>query len=410
MFDRDFMPTCLPRFANSAAPRGPRKTFAALAAGAALLAGASDLPSAHASEAASKYKVLHDFTGGSDGAWPAGDLVADKKGNLYGTTSAGGTNGAGLVFKLAPDGTETVIHSFTGGADGDLPMSGLLKGPKGTFFGVTEIGGKYGAGNVYEVTTDGVLTSLYDFGAYGGDGWNPTCELVWGRDGQLVGTTINGGANGYGTVFEVTVDGKETILHDFSAGADGRYPRAGVVMDGAGSLYGTAFNAGNGSSGTVYRIDATGAFSTLQTFDAASGYFPYASLTLDPEGNLYGTTTAGGTTGNGTVFKLAADGTYTVLHSFTGGADGSSPQAQLFLDKQGNLVGTTNGGGVGYNGTVFSLAPDGQLTTLHTFDGTTGSHSLAGLIRDPAVDAHSLYGSTYSGGANGSGVLFRLRK
>jgi uncharacterized repeat protein (TIGR03803 family) len=401
--------TCQHRLLSSTRTRGFRKTVGALAAGAAFLAGALGLPAAHASETNPKFRVVHDFTSSTDGAWPAGALISDKDGNLYGTTSTGGPNGAGTVFKLAPDGTESLIHTFNG-VDGNLPMSGLLKGPHGKFYGVTEIGGKYGAGNVYEVTKDGVLTSIFEFGATPGDGWNPVCDLAWGPHGELVGTTVNGGANGYGTVFQVTLDGKETILHSFSIGADGRYPAAGVVLDPAGNVYGTTHNANDGSSGTAYKIDAQGVFSVLYTFDDASGFFPHAAMTLDADGNLYGTTEAGGDYANGTVFKLTPGGAHTVLHSFTGGADGSTPVAPLYRDKDGNLVGTTSWGGQGYHGTIFMLAPDGLLTTLYTFDGTTGNNSMAGVVRDPATGVHAIYGSTYSGGATGGGVIFRLKK
>jgi uncharacterized repeat protein (TIGR03803 family) len=385
-----------------------RKTFGALAA-AACLAGALGLPAAHASETNPKFRVVHDFTSSTDGSWPAGALISDKDGNLYGTTSTGGPNGAGTVFKLAPDGTETLLHAFNG-ADGNLPMSGLLKGPQGKFYGVTEIGGKYGAGNVYEITKDGVVRVIHEFGAAPGDGWNPVCDLAWSPDGALLGTTVNGGANGYGTVFKVTLDGQATLLHSFSVGADGRYPAAGVVVDAAGNLFGTTHNANDGSSGTVYEIDARGAFSVLHTFDDATGFFPHAALTLDADGNLYGTTEAGGDFANGTVFKVTPGGTHSVLYSFTGGADGSTPVAPLFRDNDGNLVGTTSWGGQGFHGTIFELGAGGQFTTLYTFDGTTGNNAMTGLVRDPKAGVHALYGATYSGGANGGGVIFRLKK
>jgi uncharacterized repeat protein (TIGR03803 family) len=393
---------------SSARHGGFRKTLGVLAAGAVFMAGAFGLPAAHAAELALNYQVLYTFTGGNDGGWPAGNLIADKQGNLYGMTSVGGPNGAGTVFKLAPDGTESVIYHFNG-ADGNLPMAGLLADAAGNFYGVTEIGGKYGAGNVFRVTPDGVYTSLYDFGASNVDGFNPVCQLVWGPHGELVGTTVNGGTGHLGTVFSVTLDGKATILHNFT-GMDGEYPPAGVVMDAAGSLYGVTHNTSPGSSGTVYKIDANGVFSVLYTFDNASGFFTHAALTLDANQNLYGTTQAGGATGYGNVFKLTPDGTFTALYSFTGGADGSSPSAQLFLDRKGNLIGTTLAGGNGDNGTIFSVAPDGTLTTLHSFNGTKGSHSQGGLVRDPAAGVLWLYGTTYAGGSSGNGVVYRVRR
>ena len=139
-------------------------------------------------------------------------------------------------------------------------------------------------------------------------------------------------------------------------------------------------------------------------------YFSHAALTLVAQGHLYGTAGAGGASGNGTVFKLTPSGVFRVLYSFTGGADGSEPEAPVFLDKQGNLLGTTNWGGYQYNGTVFSLAPDGTLTTLYSFDGATGSYSRAGLVRDPAAGVLWFYGTANAGGGTGNGTIFRVRK
>jgi uncharacterized repeat protein (TIGR03803 family) len=369
---------------------------------------AASTGAAAAAQSASPFQILYTFTGGNDGGWPAGNLIADKSGNLYGTTSVGGPNGAGTVFKLAPDGTETVLYHFTGGDDGDLPMSSLLRDSEGNFYGVTEIGGKYGAGNVFKLTPDGVETSIYDFGTTTTDGWNPICQLIWGPHHELLGTTENGGTDNYGTVFGVTLAGKETILHNFT-GTEGRYPAAGLVMDPAGNVYGATFNSGDGSSGTIYKINAKGKFHTLYTLSEASGYWVHASLTLDEKGNLYGTASAGGTYDDGTVFKLAKSGALKVLYSFTGKADGSVPVAPVYRDQLGNLYGTTSSGGDGDNGTVFALAPNHKLTTLYSFTGTTGSHSQAGFIKDPAEGTPWLYGSTYSGGS-GNGVIFRVKK
>jgi uncharacterized repeat protein (TIGR03803 family) len=373
---------------------------ASCALGLAALAGATTATSAP------HFQTLYTFTGGADGGWPAGNLIADKSGNLYGTTSVGGPNGAGTVFKLAPDGTETVLYHFTGATDGDLPMSSLVMDKQGNLYGVTEIGGANGLGNVFKVTPQGVETTLYSFGASESDGANPICQLVWGSHHELLGTTVNGGADHDGTVFKVTMDGKETVLHSFN-GDDGRFPHGGVVLDKAGNLYGTAFNAGAGSSGTLFKIDAKGDFSVLYTLSNATGYFPYSSLKLDKDGNLYGTATAGGADNDGTVFELTTGGVLKVLYSFTG-ADGSDPTASLFLDKQGNLLSTTNGGGAGGYGTVFSLAPGGKLTTLYAFTGATGSYSQAGLIKDKEEGSGWFYGSTYAGGS-GNGVIFRVK-
>jgi uncharacterized repeat protein (TIGR03803 family) len=391
----------------------PISRIAGMAVSCIALAALAHAPAARA---AKRFQTLYTFTGSADGGWPAGNLIADKSGNLYGTTSIGGPNGAGTVFKLAPDGSEAVLYNFTGATDGDLPMSGLLTDSAGNFYGVTEIGGKNGAGNVFKLAPDGTETTIYSFGATRTDGYNPICQLIWGPNKTLLGTTVNGGTGALGTVFQVTLDGQETILHNFT-GSDGQYPHAGLVMDTAGNAYGTTTNTAKGDSGTVYKIDSAGNFSTVYTFSNASGYDPFSSLTLDKSGNLYGTAMAGGAHNYGTVFKLTAGGTLTVLYSFTGGRDGGEPEAPVLLDKQGNLVSTTSGGGVGDNGTVFSLAPNGTLTTLFTFrspggnhfQDSTGSHSQAGLIKDVPAGAGWLYGTTYAGGT-GNGVVFRIKE
>ena len=361
---------------------------------------------------ATSLQTLYTFAGGNDdGAWPAGNLVADKNGYLYGTTSTGGPNGAGTVFKLAPDGTETVLYHFTGGNDGNTPMAGLLMDSNGDLYGVTEIGGKFGEGNVFKLTPDGVETSIYDFGTHKSDGGNPICQLIWSRNHELLGTTVNAGAGTDGTVFRVSLTGKETILHAFT-GIDGEYPRAGLVMDSAGNLYGTTFNSSGtatSGTGTAFEITAQGDFKELYAFVPASGYFPYAALTLDKSGNLYGTTTAGGAYNYGTVFKLTTSGSLTVLHSFTNGTDGASPEAPVFMTKSGDLWGTTASGGKADYGTIFRLRPDGTLTTLHAFTGSNGGFSQTGLIEDSAIGGGWLYGSTYAGGS-GNGVLFRVQR
>lgn len=440
MFKRDVAcdeAACQRMLPSSAKRNGFRKTMRALAAGTALIAGAPGLPAAHAGGTAAAaaaatadklaaqklaaeraaaarltYKVLYTFTGGNDGAWPAGNLVADTQGNLYGMTSAGGPNGAGVVYKLAPDGTQTVLFHFNG-ANGNLPMAGLTPDAAGNLYGVTETGGKYGWGNVFKLTPEGVLTSLYDFGGTNGDGLNPVCQLVWGANGELVGTTVNGGTGAVGTVFSVSLDGKGTILHSFaSSGAEGKYPPAGAAVDAAGNVYGVTHTAGGGNSGTVWKVDTAGAFSVLYTLDNQSGYFSHAALTVGPDQSLYGSTQGGGASGYGTIFRVNPDRTLNVLYSFTGGADGGAPNAPLMLDRKGDLYGTTQGAGGAFSGTIFSLATDGTFKTMYSFNstGSTGAYPAAGVIRDPAAGLLWLYGTTYAGGANGSGVIFRVLK
>jgi uncharacterized repeat protein (TIGR03803 family) len=247
----------------------------------------------------------------------------DTAGNLYGTTQNGGSGGGcsfgcGTVFKLAPAGNETVLHSFTGSpGDGGRPVAGLIMDTAGNLYGTT---------------------------AEGGSG---TC------------TVINGvPVSGCGTVFKLDPAGNETVLHSFTGGSDGIQALAALIMDQAGNLYGTTELGGSFGFGTVFKLDPSGNETVLHTFtggnDGATPFF--AGLIMDTAGNLYGTTFNGGASGYGTVFELDTAGNETVLHSFTGSpGDGASPPAALIMDKAGNLYGTTLIGGASGFGTVFKL-------------------------------------------------------
>ena len=360
------------------------------------------------------FDSLYTFAGdNTDGNWPAGALVADPTGTIWGTTSSGGPNGAGTVFKYTPGGTETMVYHFTGGNDGDMPDGGLLKASNGDFFGTTYIGGKYGLGTIFKVTPAGVLTTIYSFGTNANDGGNPRGELIWSADHQLAGVTVNGGAGNVGTVFKVSLQGKETILHGF-AGPDGQYPRAALVMDKAGNMYGTTYDtfssAVNAGNGTAFKIDPAGNFTVIYNFLGATGYGPSAPMVLDPSGNLIGTTQNGGADNNGAIFKLTPAGKATVLYTFTGGNDGGRPIAPVTLTKAGAMLSTTFEGGKNGYGTVYRLTAAGKLQTLHTFDSTDGRFSQSGLLIDAPVSELFLYGLTYSGGSNGNGNIYSITR
>jgi uncharacterized repeat protein (TIGR03803 family) len=319
--------------------------------------------------------ILHSFNfNGTDGNYPYSGLVLDKKGNLYGTTTNGGTYALGTVFKLASSGTETILWSFGSGTDGHLPQNGLVLDSNGDLCGTTPSGGTYNEGTVFELKRSGKReTILHSFDFNGTDGYVPHASLVRDKEGNLYGTTIYGGAycgyeGGCGTVFEVTVSGTETILHSFDYnGTDGTNPYASLIMDKEGNLYGTTSYGGTYNWGTVFELTQSGTEWTekvLYSFGqvVGDGRYPYAGLIMDKKGNLYGTTVNGGTynscaTGCGTVFKLALSGAETVLHSFGASGDGQNPQGGLVSDKEGNLYGTTSGGGAFSYGTVFKVTP-----------------------------------------------------
>ena len=361
---------------------------------------------------AQTYDVLHNFTGGADGAIPQASLVLDAAGNLYGTTSAGGTSNLGTIFKLDANGTKTVLHSFAGGTDGATPQAGLTRDAAGNFYGTTTVGGGSNSGTVFKLDANGTETVLYTFMG-GVDGKLPNGPLVLDASGNLYGTTNDGGkANacffgyfGCGVVFKLDTAGRETVLYTFTGGIDGGEPYfAGLVRDAAGNLYGTTAAGGTSDNGTVFKLDTTGTETVLYSF-GNEGAQPFAGLVRDASGNLYGTTNNGGS-GFGVVFKLDTAGKEKVLHKFTGGADGAIPQASLVLDTAGNLYGTTTAGGVLNLGTVFKLDANGAETVLHSFTGgADGKSPYASLVLDPSGN---LYGTTTGGGASNLGTVFKI--
>jgi uncharacterized repeat protein (TIGR03803 family) len=297
--------------------------------------------------------VLYNFcsVGGdscADGSAPASGLVMDSAGNLYGTTRQGGAQGPlyGTVFKLSPDGTLTTLHSFSNnGVDGVNPAAGLVMDSKGNLYGTTYTGGVSNSGVVYRVTPNGKETIVHSFGATSVDGGGPAnVTLVRDRQGNLYGTTAFGGTHGDGTVFQISAQSGYSILYNFGASrTDGINPEAGLTVDSRGNLYGTTVSGGKYDIGTVFRISPSGAKTTLHSFqnNGVDGYDCYAPLIRDAQGALYGVTYRGGANGFGTVFEISSKGIETVLHAFGSGTDGINPQGRLVLDSQGNLYGTT---------------------------------------------------------------------
>jgi uncharacterized repeat protein (TIGR03803 family) len=263
-----------------------------------------------------KETVLYSFTGYPvDGADPYARVVRDRAGNLYGTASSGGAYGDGVVFKLDTTGKQTVLHTFTGGPDGGFPLGDLILDGAGNLYGTTFYGGKgcaLGCGVVFKLNKAGKFTLLHTFsGTPDGDG--PHAGLLRDAAGNLYGTTSNGGAHGWGTVFKLDKTSKETILYSFTGGADGGRTRgSGLVRDPAGNLYGTTFSGGGGTCqgygagcGVVFMVSKSGKETVLHEFTGADGAQPRAGLLRDKAGNLYGTTTKGGANDSGVVFKIA---------------------------------------------------------------------------------------------------------
>jgi uncharacterized repeat protein (TIGR03803 family) len=384
---------------------------------------------------AQTFADLYSFTG-SNGEGPYAGLVRDTAGNLYGATSVGGSGqcgvlgmGCGTVFKLDRKGKETVLHSFTG-PDGDSP-NGVIRDASGNLYGTTYAGGSGqcnfgGCGTVFRLDVRGKETVLHSFTG-GADGAFPFAGVVLDAKGNLYGTTFNGGdmscgsdGLGCGVVFKLDTRGAETVLYSFTGGAtDGCNPAGGLVRDNAGNLYGTTYGCGASDFGTVFKVDADGAQTVLHSFSGGTkdGREPYAGLVQDTDGNLYGTTVYGGGTGYGgygcgTVFKVDTSGTETVLHSFSGTTDGCNPFAGVILDVKGNLYGDTQSLGPSKWGTVYELnmrkgvkGRGGRITLLHSFAGSDGAEPFGGVIRDARGN---LYGTTSGGGSFGWGTAWKL--
>ncbi|MGA7078008.1 MAG: choice-of-anchor tandem repeat GloVer-containing protein [Terriglobales bacterium] len=352
--------------------------------------------------------VLYSFLGAPDGANPIAGVILDAKGNLYGTTDNGGTSGLGTVFKLAPDGDETVLYSFAGHAEGANPYAGLVRGKKGYLYGATlYTGDNETYGTLFKVSPKGVHTVLYAFTG-GADGADPYGEnLILDKAGNLYGTGYSGGTFEEGVVFEFSASGTESVLYSFTGGTDGARPYAGVVEDKLGNFYGTTLQGGAFGLGTVYKVTPSGTETVLHSFAGGSdGATPYGGVILDSKGNLYGTTAGGGSSSAGIVFKLSPSGTETLLHTFAGGADGANPTVALVRDKAGNLYGTTSGGGSSNDGTVFEFSPSGTHTILYTFTGgADGAEPGSDLILDKQGN---LYGTTIGGGTLGLGVVYKV--
>src|ERR1019366_7771530 len=262
------------------------------------------------------------------------------------------------------------------------------------------------------------LTTLYTFCSQSGctDGANPYAELVQATNGDLYGTTQGGGTNlGYGTVFKITPGGTLTTLYSFCSQTnctDGARPYAGLVQAANGNFYGTTYSGGTNGGGTVFKITQGGTLTTLYSFcsqtNCTDGDGPYAGLVQAANGDLYGTTNGGGTNGLGTVFKIPPGGTLTTLYSFcsqTNCTDGADPTAGLVQATNGDLYGTAQEGGANGYGTVFKITPPGTLTTLHRFNGTDGATPYAGLVQ--AADG-DFYGTTGGSGINNDGTVFRI--
>jgi len=345
---------------------------------------------------AQTFTTLYSFTGGADGGQPVAGVIQDKAGNLYGTTEYGGSSSAGVVFELNTAGIETVLHSFTGGSDGGFPAAPLIRDGKGNLYGTTYYGGSSYLGTVFKIDAAGNETVLHSFAGGESDGCYPYQGLVRDKAGNLYGTTIECGSSGYGTVFKIDTAGKETILHSFTGGSsDGAYPFNGhLLVDTKGNLYGVTELGGSSGYGALYELGESRAFTVLHSFawGTSDGCYPFGTVARDKAGNFYGTASQCGTYSFGTVWKVGQKDTETVLYNFTGRLDGCDPVAGPALDSKGNLYGVA---AECLFGAVSELSKSGTMATVHIFDGPDGAYPYGELLRTAKGE---LFGTTYGRG------------
>lgn len=381
-----------------------------------------------------------------DGAHPQAPLVYGPDGNLYGLSAEGGPNLTGTVFKLTPDGQFSILYLFsalsTGGrnADGANPRGALMLSKNGHFYGITTGGGQYGSGTVFRLDLDGTLTTLHHFtgviGLDSSEGAYPVSGLVEGDDGCFYGATQYGGLGGSGSLYRITPEGIVTTLHSFAPyteglpNDDGAWPQSRMVIGPDGGFYGSAQFGGSGDSGTLFRLGADGSFNVLYSFSVThstrralhvndEGAQPIAPLVVGSDGNLYGATAVGGLSGTGTLFRLSPQGELTLLHTFAPfsryaflSRGGQIPIGGLIEFAPGLLYGSTTEGGAGSSGTVFSLGFDGSFNIVYSFSATDayfsnsdGAYPESTLL--PGIDGR-LYATTFYGGVGGSGVIYAL--
>jgi uncharacterized repeat protein (TIGR03803 family) len=379
---------------------------------------------------------VYNFGSGSDAQNPHAGLVLDSSGNLHGTSVNGGANNSGTVFGIPIRLPLSVLHNFSGGRDGATPNAGVTIDRAGNLYGTTALGGS-GFGAIYELKPlngSYILNPLYSFTG-GRDGAYPLARVVFGPNGVLYGTASKGGQNSSGVVFKLQPSPAacraalcswlETVLYRFTGGSGGGVPLFGdVIFDPTGNMYGTA--SGSVADGVVWELTPRGTWGTenvLVTFTGPNGAYPEGGVIFDTAGNLYGTTYEGGSsTCCGVIFQLVpgtGGWSENILYNFLGGNDGDLPIASPIFDSAGNLYGAVSDGAMNGGGTVFELSPPGtwtfavlsslSLTGPRACPTSYGNNHGPGPWASLAMDSTgNLYGTTCADGAYGFGNVFEL--
>lgn len=394
---------------------------------------------AEPSTAQTAFEVLHVFNKTGDGQQPMAGVQADSAGNLFGSAEFGGSHGFGAIFMLKrpPAGkttwTEKVIFSFGDGNDGGFPGSPLSVAHNDDLLSSTLMGGTANHGTIFRLIpstnplapwTEKVPVNFQ--GQSAGDGDGPLGPLSVEQNGTIFGTTSSGGTSNCGTAYQITPASnggtvKESVIFNFTCGADGGRPQIGVIADAKGNLFGTTETNGVFNNGVVFQLtppsDGSSDFqeTTILAFNVTDGAQPVANL-LGFNGSLYGVTFQGGQFGQGVVFQLMPPAqagrswTEVVLHSFSGGTDGGEPQTGIVPDGSGGFFGTASQGGATGNGNFFHLVPPAEqggtwtLTPLHQFaGGNDGSVPSGELLKR----GNAVFGTT-QGGVNGPATVYKI--
>ena len=383
-------------------------------------------PTAHAQT----FSVIHHFTGGSDGSLPQSGVTI-RGGDLFGTASAGGPHFWGVVYQAKRSGNWSISPLSYLPISGNAPLSRALFGPDGHLYGTTADGGS-NVGNVYSLTAPPSIcatlfcpwheTEIHNFSGQGGDGRGPASgDLAWDQQGNIYGTTVDGGQHGLGVVYELMRSGNnwtEVPIYSFS-GPDGSGPYAGVVIDSKGNLFGTTRVGGANDLGAIYELQYQAGVGWKETVlysfqNTTDGALPFGGLIFDSTGNLYGTAVYGGSALGGTVFELSPSGntwSFNLLYSLSGFPDqGCGSVESLAFDTAGNLYGTTICDGSLNSGTAFKLSKTANGWTyneLHAFDPASDGNE---PICSVAIDSDgTLYGTANAGGLYNKGTLWMIK-